>query len=596
MKLKLQNIGGITQPISIELKEGLNVIRAPNAIGKTSFTHGLKITSMDNNELKDHPEFINDFANEAIVTVDNKSRKIKRQGNFPLSKDTPIFRLNGRSGIIFANPDNEFLNTVVSGKPIDEFIESFSDSQYYKKLIQKGGAIDEAKKEINEEYGIINSEVKQANELKKNINKFQGELSKKIKERDVEKKKVSSYKLDSKIDKEKNIIEHKGNELQRDISKAEREINNITKKDIPEYESQIRIKQKIMEVFLKKHPNIESEIKSLEDKQEKLTDMLDELYKNDKINNTAIESCEDNIDEESQLCLSCGKKMTGAEKERRLIGLNKLKKEINKKIDDANDTLEKLSEEIDTLIDDRTEKCDSIKKEIAEINNQLRKVLDEKRSYEASLPRNKNEVEKLQEKLKKLEENYPQKIRDIFEEVRKIEVDINVYTDKIEDFNDEFNKLSGSEKTANKLQEQYNFLKRVEGIIETEIVNLKNAVRNSFNKRITNVYNKLGFKDFRKIEIDSTFRIIVTRKNKIQELNRLSTSERVTLGVIVMLVGKEEYLPEYPFFVLDEVTTAYDPIRFKKIIDYITDETKTNYTIVTAFSPTGDKIKVEHKL
>ena len=38
MKLKLQNVGGIVKPTEIILKEGLNVIRASNATGKTSFT------------------------------------------------------------------------------------------------------------------------------------------------------------------------------------------------------------------------------------------------------------------------------------------------------------------------------------------------------------------------------------------------------------------------------------------------------------------------------------------------------------------------------------------------------------------------------
>jgi len=108
------------------------------------------------------------------------------------------------------------------------------------------------------------------------------------------------------------------------------------------------------------------------------------------------------------------------------------------------------------------------------------------------------------------------------------------------------------------------------------------------------VYNTLGFKDFKNIEIDETYRVKVNRKGKEQELNRLSTSERVTLGVIVMLAGKEEYLPDFPFFVLDEVTTAYDPKRFGDIIKYVSD--KTQYTIVTAFSPTGDRIKVEYDL
>ena len=43
MKITLQNVGGITERTSIELKEGLNVIKAPNATGKTSFTHAIKL-------------------------------------------------------------------------------------------------------------------------------------------------------------------------------------------------------------------------------------------------------------------------------------------------------------------------------------------------------------------------------------------------------------------------------------------------------------------------------------------------------------------------------------------------------------------------
>lgn len=50
-----------------------------------------------------------------------------------------------------------------------------------------------------------------------------------------------------------------------------------------------------------------------------------------------------------------------------------------------------------------------------------------------------------------------------------------------------------------------------------------------------------------------------------------------------MLAGKEEYLPEFPMFVLDELTTSYDPTRFKTIISYL--QQTVPYTIVTALAP-----------
>lgn len=50
-------------------------------------------------------------------------------------------------------------------------------------------------------------------------------------------------------------------------------------------------------------------------------------------------------------------------------------------------------------------------------------------------------------------------------------------------------------------------------------------------------------------------------------------------------------LPDFPFFVLDELTTSYDPTRFKTIVDYL-QRTKT-YTIATASAPFEKQKEIE---
>jgi len=42
IKLSLENIGGITTQRSFTLKPGINMVKAPNAVGKSSLVHGLQ--------------------------------------------------------------------------------------------------------------------------------------------------------------------------------------------------------------------------------------------------------------------------------------------------------------------------------------------------------------------------------------------------------------------------------------------------------------------------------------------------------------------------------------------------------------------------
>lgn len=117
--------------------------------------------------------------------------------------------------------------------------------------------------------------------------------------------------------------------------------------------------------------------------------------------------------------------------------------------------------------------------------------------------------------------------------------------------------------------------------------NLVNNI-NKFIERIKGIIKKLEFTDFKDIVIKDDYKIYITReKDGITmsdwALEALSTSERYTLGITFLIAAKEEYLPDFPFFVIDEIITSYDEKRMKKIKEYIADI--TDYVIITQLEP-----------
>lgn len=123
------------------------------------------------------------------------------------------------------------------------------------------------------------------------------------------------------------------------------------------------------------------------------------------------------------------------------------------------------------------------------------------------------------------------------------------------------------------------------------------AVRERFNDRVMDIYNSLGYEDFDEIYIDYEYKVRIQRPGHTESwpLNALSTSERITLAVMLLIAGKQEYLPEYPFFVLDELVTSYDPGRFEKLKKYVSDV--TDYVLITELvedEETGGKVKIKH--
>ena len=123
---------------------------------------------------------------------------------------------------------------------------------------------------------------------------------------------------------------------------------------------------------------------------------------------------------------------------------------------------------------------------------------------------------------------------------------------------------------------------------------VKDAVKVMFNDHIKEVYELLEFdEDFEQIYLDDQFDLKIIRRfagqRKLDTINTLSRSEKETVGLVLMLAGREAYIPEFPFFIADE-TSFFDPTRFKRIVNYVSEQVP--YTVITRLAPRDEQEEV----
>lgn len=61
-----------------------------------------------------------------------------------------------------------------------------------------------------------------------------------------------------------------------------------------------------------------------------------------------------------------------------------------------------------------------------------------------------------------------------------------------------------------------------------------------------------------------------------QQVKTLSTSEKLSISLILQAALKETYIPDVPFFVLDDIIEDFDGDRREEILEYLTEKAKEN--------------------
>jgi septal ring factor EnvC (AmiA/AmiB activator) len=604
IQIEVQNIGGFTSRKQFTgIKQGLNRVRAPNALGKTSFIKALELLTLSEHELSGKGHYSNLYVGSEepiVVRLSGKiehERKFRRIGNkdLHLVEGKPLLGYEGDRVLraCFAVPGNPLIDDVLNGKSIRDYVKIFAGSGDYDKLTN---ALSEIKDNITaklQHYREALIRLEEAQKLKDETEKALDEQRKKLAKLPVlnDEEIFEDYGLYSKKLQELNAKREEIAGIRSNNAELEEQILAL-REEIKDLETRINL-------IRKKNPRIEARLdeigKSLPARREEFNKIrIQKAKAEDKLGSAQkseilMKKYGENV------CYACGKKMTNAELE---AWLSKVRAEI----DDLNEAQKTVTRQLDDLSDEQTR----LQRDLEELGKAQNNLIKRQKS----LANRENETRQIRESLKSLDEETNDLMKEIselsksetaykdFEKRQELLVGLQQREADITRLEERTERLEKDTLGVEEFQGKYEFVEESSRYFEARKNQIEEEIRKVFSKQVNDLYRQLGFADFEDIEIGPDFRVTVTRKKEGKlvpdfPLEALATSERITIAIALLLAAKQIYVKDFPFFVIDELITAYDPTRFKAIEDYL--KHSQDYVIMTELSSQAKEVQIVHE-
>ncbi|MHA1971614.1 MAG: archaea-specific SMC-related protein [Candidatus Hodarchaeales archaeon] len=591
LKITMENIGGISK-LGLNFEKGRNLIKAPNATGKSSFVKGIELLNMSKSEVGQKRYYLNLFTTSGKVQIEQDGKKVCERlltvkGNkLAVSGDT--FHPEGSKVNLFtlATPENDLINAITSGQRLEKLLTKYSDVKYYSFLISSiQGRLSNLKKDLRI-YLMYENDVQN---LKSELSKLYQELDEARIEREtlpeMNLEEIQSY----------SELETRYHKLSKEVLTIKNRIDSahdtikLDEDRIQDTEEQIAVMEEEIKNFMQEHPQVDKEIALIVERIRENRRFLTEVKAQKSEIEKSIKEVRNWISLKRSMkdltkCIVCGRPYTEkhakAREDKLLVEdshLSKRMRELEFEIDDEERRKEDLEGLIHKIKNDNEIKISKSKQEL----RRLQKEINEKKKEITEL---KTRYKKAESELKILEKSIDQGRAESIKLITALDGKIQRIQGKIEQTEKQISDKSQRIRQVEQIQTEHEFYSVFLPYLQRKEELVKLGVIQNFNDQIKKVYQKLSYQDFEEIRIDEKFNLIVKRKKKgrsiDQPIESLSDSERITIALIVMLAGREEYIPDYPLFVLDKVTLDYDPTRFEMILDYLT-ERDVPYIIVT---------------
>lgn len=588
----LENIGGIDK-VALDFKEGKNLIKAPNATGKSSLVRGFELLNLPQEKIETRRYYLNLFANKGRVQLQRKGkvvcdRKFEVKGGNKLNVTGKPFHPENQKANLFtlATPDNELIAAITTGKKLEKLLTQYSDVRYYTFLISYlKTRLANLKKDLRI-YLMYESDI---DNMQQDHSQLEDELETAKIERetlpDMNMEEIQSYsEIENRYHKlSKEVVTLRNDiEAASDIIKLNMARNRDTKGQIKSMEEEIKN-------FMVEHPSVDQEIARIADEIKEYRRYSDEVRNDKKETEKSIKEVRNWISLSQRMpdlrkCIVCGRPYTekhAKTREDKLLvddsHLSKRIREIEFQIDDAERRKEDLEVLIHKIKNDNQIRISKAKQEIRRLQKE---ITEKKKEIESS----ERDYAQKESELKILEKSIDQGRADSIKLITELDAKIQRILGKIEQLDKQIDEKSKRIDQIDQVQSEFDFYGALQTYLEEREKIVKLGVIENFNHQIKKVYQLMSYQDFEDIRINPNFNLIVKRKRRgkmiDQPIESLSDSERITIALIVMLAGREEYLSDYPLFVLDKVTLDYDPTRFEMILDYLSLR-KVPYTLVT---------------
>jgi len=611
IQINLENVGVFRGTHSFSLKKGLNAVKAPNAKGKTSFTRGLELFLIPASELKGKGYFMNMYATapdeqlkvELISDNDSWMRRFSRPQNSDdlrvVSKDPfPLKGIN-LSQVCFATPENELINSILYGKSIKDYIEVISGSKSYDAIVK---SLEKLQRNYNRQYQKYKDDLIRLDETKRSLNNDLKEKEKNAKELQTlpevdEEKFLESTEIRSQYFAKKS---EKG-KLDKIIREEKGQLESLDQQ-IKDLKIDIKRQIKLISDIEKEHPKVTQKIEELkdlwDDQNKSKKEIQQELFKIDD----QLKSINDNWLKRKKYgeekCYACDRPLSLKELQDLERKLENTKKDYSQELKKTKRQIEDYKDEINELqIQERELSIQQTN--LAKNEKSLSRRELDRDKISKDLETDLIEQKSFQKDIDKLLENVSEEITDIKKKRDKFEDRILILESKIKETKKRIKELEDSTKGAEILTNKIEFLDECVSYLKRRKDEITEKAAEKFNKRINEIYEELGFTDFKEVLIKDDYKIYITREKEGKilsdwSLKALSTSERYTIGITLLIAAKEEYLPDFPLFVIDEIVTSYDDDRMEKLKEYIANI--SDYVVITQLAPESsmEELAIEH--
>ncbi|MFQ6676407.1 MAG: archaea-specific SMC-related protein [Fidelibacterota bacterium] len=604
LKLVLENIGGLAGRHEYTLKQGLNLISAPNAAGKTSIIRGLQALIMDSQELERRRYFLNAFERSARAELSwNSSRSVRRitgiNGRVSVGGD-PLHPEEKKCTLFaVASEDNELLSRLKSGKPLRNLLLEFSDYRYFELL----------ENYLNRELERTKNELSEHHDTLARLKSLYGDLEEKGKLlalREEERGKLSEVSIETLEENKKltmtlSSLDFELGELIPEIAHIHGEIQRL-KNRISSNETQERRLRAEVSQFEKEHPDIERELEELDRELADLKRRQAETESRIAVVDDSLEKTNSGLEHYMEygqdICPTCGQTITPNLLRDRQKMLEKEQREIRDLAAELKSVRERVERSYNSLSHYAIRVKSELRQKLLAATESL--VADRKKieSLEKDLDTKVARRKKLIQQVQELETSVDKNLRNMLNRRRALDEEIARLDENLKTIKTEIENLGDVRSVIDYLVDEKTFLEEALAYVSRRAEEVKRVARERFNRQIAQVYSLMEFDEvFDRIYLDDNFDLRIVRRRKgtttHDSVASLSRGEKETAGLVLMLAGKQEYLPDFPLFLADE-TSFYDATRFRRMVEFIL--TLVPYTVVTNLVPKEEQsgIKLSH--
>ena len=568
--LDFEHVGGILDG-EARIEPGLNVIRASNWQGKSSFLESLETAlgvSKPLTEGKAEGTVRYETPDsEGAVQLQRTDDGVHRSGD-PLLTDTyDVARAE-----LFAclDEENEVRQAVRTGSDLTEVMLRPLNFEN----------IEEQITDLKREREQVDSEIARAEEAKKRLPR----LEERVTELEAE---LESLRAERDRLAEDRAPVGEGEATPRDeLTEAESELERVENRVQQLAESVERTESTLaetdaeladLEVDRETESEVASELASVQERLQSLrrdktvlesvhsaTEMVLAEERLDLITDVNRELSGDEV-----VCWTCGESASRAAFEDRLAALREQMGAIQARIDETQATAEELEAERERISQARRQK-ESLEADRARLRD---KLSEDKQSLEAARERR----EELSDRVERLSDAVTESVS----EITDVESEIKYREAELDDVRDDVDEIEQRAARLETLRDDREAIQSEIQSLRDRKTSIRRETRAAFDAAIRDVLDRFetGFETAR---LTSEFELVVARDGRRASLDALSEGELELLGFVAALAGYEAFdVSEVTPLLLVDRVGGLDERNLRDLVDYL--RPRTDYLVFTAY-------------